>query len=330
MAAGCPVCFAAGADYFASGRDRLFHAAPGSFKLLRCRQCRCVFQDPIPDEQEIPSFYPRQYWRPSEEAGSSAVSKILRRLETSYREFVALDHIRFLDWCARDVGAQQKKLLDIGCGSGLLLHLARRRGFESFGMDVSEQAVALARSRYGLDVRQGRIGDDIWSPGEFDFVAMYHVLEHLRDPRSALRYARRILKRDGNLILQVPNLESLQARCFGARWHGLDVPRHLINFTPGAIDLLLRETGFIVTRRAKFSLRDNPASIASSLAIGLDPVGRSARKQKGVAVWEAALEFVYTSLVIASLPLAALESLFGCGGTIWLHARIHSQSPTAN
>ncbi len=317
----CPVCSATGAAFFASRRDRLFNAVAGGFKLLRCRTCGSIFQHPIPQESEIGSFYPQQYWWSSAGPDAGALSRCLKGLENRYREFVALDHIRFLESCARRAGAKKRLLLDIGCGSGMMLGLARKRGFEPFGMDMSEQAVALARERYGLKVLQGKVGDDLWAPAQFDFVTMYHVLEHLADPRSALRYVRRLLKPDGNLILQVPNIESLQARCFGPCWYGLDVPRHLMNFTPGAIDLLLGETGFRVERRARFSLRDNPASIASSIAIDLDPVGRAARSSKGGALREAALAFVYSCLVLASLPLAALESLFGRGGTIWLHAR---------
>lgn len=317
----CPICSGKDARFFANGTDRLFRAVEGSFVLLRCPNCRCVFQNPIPGEHEISRYYPRQYWWVSDGQGLTLAARILRQLERSYREFVARDHIRFLDRCARRAAAGKKLLLDIGCGSGLLLHLARGRGFEPHGMDISEQAVALARERYRIPVLQGKVGDDIWPPGQFDFVTMFHVLEHLPDPLAALRYVRRILKPDGHLIIQVPNVESLQARIFGARWYGLDVPRHLINFSPHAANLLLQKSGFAVQDRARFSLRDNPASIASSLAPGLDPVGRSARAGSHSALRRALLESAYFGMVLASLPAALLESALGYGGTIWLHAR---------
>ncbi len=301
--------------------DRLFHAVSGKFRLFRCRGCRSVFQDPLPREDAIQSFYPHQYWWSSARQSSTALSRFLRELERRYREFVGLDHIRFLERCARQASSGQRRLLDIGCGGGMLLHLARKRGFEPYGMDISEQAVALAQERYGLPVKQGKIGDDLWMPGQFDYVTMFHVLEHLANPRAALQYVRKILKPNGSLILQVPNIESLQARCFGAGWYGLDVPRHLINFSPQAIEMLLQETGFRIHGRAQFSLRDNPASIASSLAPGLDPVGRAARGGAGGALMQTASELAYLGLVFVSLPLALFESALGHGGTIWLHAR---------
>jgi SAM-dependent methyltransferase len=317
----CPICSTAETEFFAVGQDRLFRAVPDSFNLRRCRACRCIFQDPIPTQDEIRSFYPEDYWWTPAHRQSSAISRSLKYLETAYREFVALDHVRFLERCARRSGAGEKLLLDIGCGSGMFLHLARKRGFASHGMDVSEPAVQLAQRHYGLQVRQGTIGDEIWNAGQFDFITMFHVLEHLPDPRAALHYARRLLKPNGSLIVQVPNVESLQARLFGPSWYGLDVPRHLINFTPRAIDLLLRESGFEIRDRARFSLRDNPASIASSMTPGLDPVRRAARQPGGVALIRAILDFAYLGMVMLSLPMALAESALGRGGTIWVHAR---------
>jgi predicted SAM-dependent methyltransferase len=81
---------------------------------------------------------------------------------------------------------------------------------------------------------------------------MFHVLEHLPNPRFALEYAKGLLRPGGMLIIQVPNVSSLQARVFGRRWYGLDVPRHVINYTPKALSLLLEEMGFsfhVRTRR---------------------------------------------------------------------------------
>jgi SAM-dependent methyltransferase len=317
----CPICSTAETDFFAVGQDRLFHAVADSFHLRRCRACRCIFQDPIPAQDEIKRFYPREYWWAPAPRQSSAILRGLKYLESAYREFVALDHVRFLERCARRSGAGEKLLLDIGCGSGMFLHLARKRGFASHGMDVSEAAVQLARRHYGIQVRQGAIGDEVWDAGQFDFITMFHVLEHLPDPRAALRYARRLLKPDGGLIVQVPNADSLQARLFGPSWYGLDVPRHLINFSPQAVDLLLRESGFEIHERARFSLRDNPASIASSISPGLDPVGRAAGRAGGAALIRAALDFAYLGMVVLSLPMALVEGALGRGGTIWVHAR---------
>jgi hypothetical protein len=187
-------------------------------------------------------------------------------------------------------------------------------------MDISAKAVAVASGDHGLDVRQGHVGSKVWEGRRFHFITMFHVLEHLLDPRAALAWAGGLLETGGSLILQVPNAGSIQSRIFGPRWYGLDVPRHIINFTEKSMNCLIEQAGFGITRRGKFSLRDNPASLASSVAPGLDPIGRKGRR-KTAGLSEAGLEFLYLTLFAASIPFALLEGLFGYGGTIWVEAK---------
>jgi hypothetical protein len=150
---------------------------------------------------------------------------------------------------------------------------------------------------------------------------MFHVLEHLADPRAGLSYAAGLLKPEGGLLIQVPNIASVQARIFGRRWYGLDVPRHVINFSPQALKLLLEEAGFRIQDTARFSLRDNPASIASSLLPWLDPIGRHGRRRNRGALVEGALEAVYFGAVLMALVPALAESALGRGGTFWVCAK---------
>jgi hypothetical protein len=150
---------------------------------------------------------------------------------------------------------------------------------------------------------------------------MFHVLEHLPDPRMGLNYARKLLKPSGVLLIQVPNVSSIQARLFGSLWFGLDVPRHVINYTPEALSFLLKETGFEPRQVRRFSFRDNPASIASSAFPRLDPIHRRGRKPTpsflSLRLWDSA----YFGALLLSMPFAIVENMFGRGGTIWIFAR---------
>ncbi len=316
--AACPICGTARVWWFATASDRLFGLAAGSVRLYRCLSCACIFQHPLPDPAAISSFYPAEYWWAVDRR--SKLTLALGRMESAYREFVARDHVRFLQRCS-PLQDNRRELLDIGCGSGTFLHLARRQGFQPHGMDVSERAVAAAREQYDLPVRQGGIGSDAWEGHRFDVITMFHVLEHLAHPRNALIYAAGLLNSGGRLILQVPNVSSFQARLFGPNWYGLDVPRHLINYTPRALSLLLQQTGFSSDVVHCFSLRDNPASLASSVAIRLDPIGRRGRGKRVNPMMDGALELCYFGLCLAALPAALLESVCGHGGTIWACAR---------
>ncbi len=319
--AACPVCRSDRTAYHASARDRIFRVAPGCFELHRCSGCGCVFQHPIPDGARLASFYPQEYWWSGGGGSGAPIARLVQRLERSYREFVASDHVRFLERCARGRPPGRRRLLDIGFGSGTFLELAAHRGFAVHGMDISETAVRLVRERSGLDVRQGDIGSDSWAGQRFDFVTMFHVLEHLPDPARGIEYAVSLLNPDGSAIVQVPNIASLQAKVFGLRWYGFDVPRHIVNFSPRALRVLLDRAGLGIVRAARFSLRDDPAALASSLAPGLDPMRRKRNRGRKRAFVEAAAEIAYFALVLGALVPAALAGAAGRGATIWIQAR---------
>jgi hypothetical protein len=187
-------------------------------------------------------------------------------------------------------------------------------------MDISARAVAVATEEYGLEVRQGHVGSDVWQGRKFHIITMFHVLEHLLDPLAALLWAKGLLEPGGSMILQIPNAGSIQSGVFGTRWYGLDVPRHIINFTEMSLECLLQQAGLGMCRRARFSLRDNPASLASSVAPGLDPIGRRGRRS-GAGLSEAFLKLLYLGLFGASIPFALVEALIGQGGTIWVEAK---------
>jgi hypothetical protein len=146
------------------------------------------------------------------------------------------------------------------------------------------------------------------------------VLEHLHDPRPYLEQAHRLLDRGGRLIVQTPNAASWQARLLGAAWNGLDVPRHLFDFRAADLERLLEGCGFRVLRRKHFSLRDNPAGLASSLLPWLDPMARRIRRRPEGSTERIAKDAVYFGVTLAAVPFAALEAAFGAGSSVMMEA----------
>ena len=239
-----------------TGSDVLFEATTKTFNLSSCSACHCLFIDPLPGESELASFYPAQYWW-------KASSGILKSLEGAYRKMALRDHVAFI---ARAAQGSSRRLLDVGCGSGTLLGLLKQRGFQVRGFDSSAEAAGIAKSENGVDVVVGsRLQEAGFGDESFDLVTLFHVMEHVTDPRSVLAEVRRVLRSTGRLVLQVPNIESWQFRLFGVRWYGLDVPRHVINYSNQAMQRLLAESGFKVCRTRHFNLRDNAPALASSL-----------------------------------------------------------------
>ncbi len=190
---------------------------------------------------------------------------------------VLRDHVQFVAQALADSKARGP-LLDIGCGGGLFLGMMRERGFRVIGLDNSREAAGIAWRRQQVPAIVADLERAPLRAGSLAGLSMFHVMEHLYDPRAYLRVARGVLAADGRLVVQVPNAASWQARLLGSAWNGADVPRHLFDFRDRDLEKMMEGAGFEVLRRKYFSLRDNPAGLASSLAPSLDPMARRVRR----------------------------------------------------
>jgi hypothetical protein len=101
----------------------------------------------------------------------------------------------------------------------------------------------------------------------------------------------------------------------------VDVPRHLFDFRDCDLEKLLEVCGMAVVRRKYFSLRDNPAGLASSLAPALDPMARRVRRVAESAAARLAKDLAYLALTAAALPFTLVEAAFRAGSTVMMEAR---------
>jgi 2-polyprenyl-3-methyl-5-hydroxy-6-metoxy-1,4-benzoquinol methylase len=237
-AATCPVCGASEA--------RALYGIEGlEARLVVCARCGVGWLHPMPDAAEVASFYPDVYY------GSQA-SKFTPLVERLVR-LIGSRHIKFL--CAGlPRGA---RVLDVGCGRGVLLGALAERGFEVHGVEISAAAAGGADRRVQVRIATD-LADADYSAGFFNQVVIWHVLEHLPDPARALREVWRVLRPGGRVIVAVPNFASVQARWAGPAWFHLDAPRHLYHFPLSALRRLLEDSGFVCESEHHFSLRQNP------------------------------------------------------------------------
>ena len=145
-------------------------------------------------------------------------------------------------------------ILDIGCGNGGLLYLARKEGWRVRGMELTEKTARDIAEDQGIDVI---VGDflEYDNPGNdvYDVVVLRHVLEHLPDPIRAMRKIDSLLKENGLALLEFPNTRSLsyaykrlrknwglQRSKYPPDWR----PGHCNEFCRRTFQYLLRETGF--------------------------------------------------------------------------------------
>lgn len=175
--------------------------------LYRCRNCGAVDQPSLPTGRALHELYRemRDDSYLAEEAGRRAAAR------------------RLLDLLAR--GRAPGRLLDIGCGHGLLLDEARRAGWEAVGLELSTHAAAYAHDVLGADVREVAFED--FDPGarRFDAVLIVDVFEHLADPPAALDRCVELLAPGGLLCIVTPDPSSLTAKIAGRKWWAY-VPAH--------------------------------------------------------------------------------------------------------
>lgn len=230
----CNLCGSRRSNPYVAGQDRI-HGVDGVFQLVRCTGCGLIYLDPRPRLAEMARFYPDDY--ASYTASSVEERSWLRRL----------DRKAGINSLCRAVGRVAKRpgcILDIGCATGNFLAGMRTRGWETWGVEPNHFAAGYARDQLQLDVREGTLEQATFPSGFFDVVTMWHVLEHVHDPRATLDEVSRILKPGGWLVITVPHLESWEARIFGPYWVGLDIPRHLFLFTRLVMRRYLADAGF--------------------------------------------------------------------------------------
>ena len=293
--------------------DRLYRTTDRDFLIIECRQCRLIRLFPQPSPRELRQYYPEDYW-------FVARSTTAERLEDVYRRFVLRDHVRFVRRAIRE-SEESGLVLDVGCGGGLFLRMLAEAGLRVAGLDFSLDAAGVAWRENGVPVVCATLSRAPFPAGSCAAITMFHVLEHLYDPVSYLETAHRLLRPDGRLIVQVPNAACWQFLLFGQNWNGVDVPRHLIDYRKSDIDTLLDHCGFEVLRHKHFSLRDNPAGFATSVAPSFDPMARRVRGIRETPGEKLLKDFAYFGLVVAALPFTLLEAACRAGSTIMVEAR---------
>lgn len=220
-------------------RFRVVEEDEAPFRVLRCLRCSLVFVDPQPGRQSLGDHYDEDY----------------------YREWMGVQREKRLRmWGARldrlERLAPRGRLLDVGCAEGTFLELARRRGWDVCGAELSAFAAAAASRRLGLEIFCGELIEARYPDDSLDVVTLWHVLEHVREPARYLGEIRRIIRPGGLLVIAVPNVDDyiMQAayRIVRGRPQRLfskeDREIHLYHYSAKTIGMYLERAGFSVMR----------------------------------------------------------------------------------
>jgi 2-polyprenyl-3-methyl-5-hydroxy-6-metoxy-1,4-benzoquinol methylase len=230
----CDRCGSMETEPVFEGPDRLEHL-PGTFQVVRCRQCGLYRQNPRLAWDSLQHYYPSDY---------ASHGNLVQDQAGKWRPYL----VRYGPWKRlRAVEKYQNggKLLEVGCGTGLFLEEAVRSGrWEVTGIEPTERVAQYAAEKLGVPILQSTFEDTSLPESEFDVIALWNVLEHLSQPVACLKTAHRLLKANGWLVFSIPNVDGLEARLFGTSWIGWDLPRHLFIFPLETVGDILAEVGF--------------------------------------------------------------------------------------
>lgn len=287
----CPECFLCGSQgtlLYHGLKDRLF-GAPGEWNFKKCQNSECglVWLDPVPIEEDIGKAY-QNYFTHQDLVHTSDMGQLnnslvndsyiaLRygyhpKLLSTWKEFWGM--LMYLEVRIRpkaDLSVMYLpakpggRLLEVGCGSGLMLKRMFDLGWLVEGVDFDPVAVENSR-RKGLQVRLGTMEEQEYPDNHFDAITMIHLIEHVHEPTRLLCECYRVIKPGGRLVIVTPNIESLGHQLFKASCFHLDPPRHLHLFSLSSLRQLIEKAGFH-TSKALTTIREADGLFIASRSI---------------------------------------------------------------
>jgi 2-polyprenyl-3-methyl-5-hydroxy-6-metoxy-1,4-benzoquinol methylase len=233
----CPLC-----GQVARKHLQLRHAA---VMLCRNPDCRLMFAFPQLDSAQLDAAYRNNYY-PESNSGKVVYENTPEQLQ---RQMFNAARERFGP-------PNGKRMLDFGCGLGRLCEVAREYGIQTIGIEPDPCARDAARRHADFTVFANLDELERSAPEtRFDMIVMWEVVEHLREPWKELQRLRKLLKKDGWLVLTTPNANSLRGILQRGRWMNIANPTHLYYLTRPSLRRVLGWAGFSEIEEWRFPLR---------------------------------------------------------------------------
>lgn len=225
----CPVCLSCSL----SRLPKLRHIG-----YSRCRDCGFTFANPIPSNAFLERFYNSDFYNNYRSLEAEQIPSD-RYYSASFSDVCRVADLVQIDRSAR--------ILDFGCGPGSLVALMRdERGYTNVeGLELNQQSVAVARSRYGLEIASAL---DQLRERQYDLIFLVEVIEHVPRPREFIDVVSSFLKPGGTLLVTTDSVRNLPSHLFPRYSGHFTGPSHVSLFTETSMSRLLRQSGYKITR----------------------------------------------------------------------------------
>jgi 2-polyprenyl-3-methyl-5-hydroxy-6-metoxy-1,4-benzoquinol methylase len=198
-------------------------------RTVMCELCGLVWTNPRPTDAEVDRYYATEYRLDYSRSRTPTARKLLRGF---------LGAAERLEWLAPQL-ADANSVLDIGCGAGEFVYLSRQHGLTAAGIEPGEEYAAFCRNVLKIPIQTATVERASVEPQSQSLITMFHMLEHVADPRRTLATIREWLRPDsGRLFVEVPNvLSTVQAPRH--RFHYA----HLYNYSAATLEAFGRTAG---------------------------------------------------------------------------------------
>lgn len=279
-------CNACGAD------DYVKLSSVGEWAIGKCARCDLVYVNPAPFFAPTPEFSQVsrdfQYTRYMHQKITPAILAHERRqLWGHLREIARLT--------GQDL--QSPRYLEVGCGSGASVRAAADLGWSATGIDIDPELIRAGQVQLQVDLRCTPLLESNFAEGEFHFIRLRDVIEHLPNPYDCLLMLRHLLAPGGVALFVTPNETGLptRVRLLLGRSRGtvatVPPPHHIHGFTLRTLNRLLERAGFRVLE-GKTTTPVDPAYVTSNNM-------RSARKLASIGLWQGAKALGMGSMVVS-------------------------------
>jgi 2-polyprenyl-3-methyl-5-hydroxy-6-metoxy-1,4-benzoquinol methylase len=224
------------------------------FTINHCNQCKAFFLSPRPSEVLLAKAYDDSYYGKKDEKFEGKVEQFINY----FRNKRAGRLSKYLK--------DGSFVLDIGCGNGKFLKSLLQFGkYELHGIEMEGNSAKRAARIQEIKLKMGALQPDDFKKESVDAISLFHVFEHLTEPKETLEILSNIIKKDGILMISIPNIDSFQSSMFKGKWLHLDPPRHLFFFSPKDFKELLLTFGFEVIEEKHFITEQNPFGMVQSI-----------------------------------------------------------------
>ena len=209
------------------------HSVSGEmFQLIENKEYGFLETIPKPAAQDLPNYYESEDYISHTDAKRNLFEKVYHVV----RKISLKKKLKLIESCHAD----SKILLDVGCGTGDFIQVAKQNNWKVTGIEPNEQARSIANKKNKDSVFDVEKLVKL-HPQSFDVITLWHVLEHLPNLEEDMATFKKLLKPSGTLIIAVPNYRSYDAQYYKEFWAAYDVPRHLWHFNKVSMSKLVNK-----------------------------------------------------------------------------------------